>query len=301
MKCRGHNLKQADLPFVPGYDVVGTVQALGNNSKKSLFSEGDRVAGIAPSGGGNSRFISIPASRLTKIPSTVKSTLAVCMLQDYMAALKALRMAKKNGSPFTAMNLLVTDGYSPVGQAIIKLASREGANVYCCADAPKHAYLATLGVKCFPRNPEEWLPNAKGTFDIVIDNSCIDSYTSSWQALTKKGSLVCVAPVYNLEGTDASGAMCGVVDMAELKKNFAQLKAKYVMSQTSFLDMDTCYEDDVEQYKQDLRYLMFLLEKGDVTPKVAERVSLDDVPDAQRLMQSGRANGTVVCVPWIEG
>jgi len=46
--------------------------------------------------------------------------------------------------------------------------------------------------------------------------------------------------------------------------------------------------------------LLFLCEKGDIKPKIAERVSLDDVPDAQRLMQVGKANGTVVCVPWIE-
>jgi NADPH:quinone reductase-like Zn-dependent oxidoreductase len=73
-----------------------------------------------------------------------------------------------------------------------------------------------------------------------------------------------------------------------------------MMTQTSFLNTVDTYDDDNEQYKQDLRYLMFLLERGDIKPKVAERVSLDDVPDAQRLMQSGRANGTVVCVPWIE-
>lgn len=48
------------------------------------------------------------------------------------------------------------------------------------------------------------------------------------------------------------------------------------------------------------RYLMFLLERGDIKPKVSERVPLNGVPDAQRLVQSGRANGTLVCVPWVE-
>ena len=72
------------------------------------------------------------------------------------------------------------------------------------------------------------------------------------------------------------------------------------MSQTYFLNTATTFDDDTEQYKQDLKYLMFLCERGDIKPKIAERVSLDDVPDAQRLMQLGKANGTVVCVPWIE-
>jgi len=302
MKCKGHGVTTSMLPFVPGFEVVGTIQTLGGKAKADAqFREGDRVAGVSTFGGGNSRFISIPASRLSKITNNVKSTQAVCLVADYMAALKALRLAKKSGGPFTGMNLLITDGFSPVGQAVIILARMEGANIYCCADESKHAYLATLGVKCFVKDPNAWLPNATGTFDIVIDNSCIDSYSSSWYALNQKGSLVVIAPVHNIDSDEMSPGGCGIVDVTELKSKFDNIKAKYMMTQTSFFNMETCYDDDTEQYKQDLRYLMFLLEKGDIKPKVAERVSLDDVPDAQRLMQSGRANGTVVCVPWIEG
>lgn len=301
MKCKGHGLSKAMLPFVPGYEVVGTIQTLGHQpTEEGLFREGDRVAGVSTFGGGNSRFISIPSNRLTKISSNVKSTQAVCMIHDYMSALKALRLAKKNGSPFTGMNILITDGFSPVGQAVITLASMEGANMYCCADESKHSYLASLGAKCFVKNPEAWLPTATGTFDVVIDNSCIDSYSSSWFALTKRGSLVCLAPIYNIDNEDMPQSACGLVELTELQQKWAGLKAKYMMTQTSFLNTVDTYDDDNEQYKQDLRYLMFLLERGDIKPKVAERVSLDDVPDAQRLMQSGRANGTVVCVPWIE-
>eukprot|EP00584_Thalassiosira_punctigera_P013799 CAMPEP_0172550888 /NCGR_PEP_ID=MMETSP1067-20121228/33395_1 /TAXON_ID=265564 ORGANISM="Thalassiosira punctigera, Strain Tpunct2005C2" /NCGR_SAMPLE_ID=MMETSP1067 /ASSEMBLY_ACC=CAM_ASM_000444 /LENGTH=561 /DNA_ID=CAMNT_0013338569 /DNA_START=168 /DNA_END=1850 /DNA_ORIENTATION=- len=299
MKCKGIGLTRSMLPFVPGFEVVGTVQTLGDQAKsEGQFREGDRVAGVSTFGGGNSRFISIPAKRLTKISNNVKSTQAVCMIADYMAALKALRLAKKAGSPFTGMNILITDGFSPIGQAVINLASMEGANIYCCADESKHSYLASLGAKCFVKNPEVWLPTATGTFDVVIDNSCVDSYSSSWFAINQKGSLVCIAPVYNIDNDDMPNNGCGIVDITELKQKWAGLKAKYMMTQTSFLNTVTCYDEDTEQYKQDLRYLMFLLERGDVKPKVAERVSLDDVPDAQRLMQSGRANGTVVCVPW---
>mmetsp|Transcript_17270 Transcript_17270/g.36434 ORF Transcript_17270/g.36434 Transcript_17270/m.36434 type:complete len:522 (+) Transcript_17270:77-1642(+) len=302
MKCTGHGLTKSMLPFVPGFEVVGTVQTLGDKARaEGQFREGDRVAGYSNFGGGNSRFISIPANRLTKVSNDVKSTQAVCMIHDYMAAYKALRLAKKAGSPFTGMNILVTDGFSPVGQAVINLASMEGANIYCCADESRHSYLASLGVKCFPKNPEKWLKTAAGTFDVVIDNSCIDAYTSSWYALNQKGSLVCVGPVFNIEGEELPGASCGVFDIVELRQKMAALKAKYIMSQTSFLDTTACYDQETEQYKQDLRYLMFMLERGGIKPKVAERVSLDDVPDAQRLMRSGRANGTVVCVPWIEG
>jgi len=302
VKCKGHGLTKAMLPFVPGYEVVGTIQALGSKIKaEGLLRDGDRVAGISNSGGGNSRFISIPADRLIKFENNVKSTHAVCMIHDYMAALKALRMARNHGSPFTGLNILITDGFSPVGQAVITLASMEGAQIYCCADESKHPYLASLGAKCFAKDPEEWLPTATGTFDVVIDNTCVNSsYSSSWFALNAKGMLVCMAPVYNIDSDDLPTAGCGIVPVTELHQKWAEVKAKYIMSQTSFINTAMVFDEDTEQYKQDLRYLMFMLEKGDIKPKIAERVSLEDVPDAQRLMQSGRANGTVVCVPWIE-
>ncbi len=176
MLCKGVGLTKEMLPFVPGHEIIGTIQYLGERAKISgKFRDGDRVAVVSKTGGGNSRFISIPANRLTKIPTEVQSSEAVCMIHDYMGALRALRLAKKGGSPFTGKSILVTDGFSPMGQAIINLANMEGAEIYCCAHESKHAYLASMGVKCLEKNPEAWLPKAQGTFDVVIDNSCMDA------------------------------------------------------------------------------------------------------------------------------
>jgi NADPH2:quinone reductase len=301
MLCKGVGLTKEMLPFVPGHEIIGTIQYLGERAKISgKFRDGDRVAVVSKTGGGNSRFISIPANRLTKIPTEVQSSEAVCMIHDYMGALRALRLAKKGGSPFTGKSILVTDGFSPMGQAIINLANMEGAEIYCCAHESKHAYLASMGVKCFEKNPEAWLPKAQGTFDVVIDNSCMDAYSSSWYALKDKGKLICLGPLYKIEADDLSQGGCGIIEVAELQQKWAQLKAKYIMSQTMFLNTETIYDEDVEQYQQDLRYLMFLLERGTIKPKIAELVSLNDVSDAQRLMESGKANGTVVCTPWVE-
>jgi NADPH2:quinone reductase len=290
------------LPYVPGNDFVGTIQIVGEDANaEGSLRIGDRVAGVSTCGGGNSRFISIPANRLTKISTNVKSTHAVCLVHDYMAALKTLRLARKGGSMFTGLNILITDGFSPVGQAIIALASMEGAKLYCCADETKHPYLASLGVKCFDVDPEVWLPGVANTFDIVIDNSCFDGYSSSWRALNKKGTLICLGPLYNVDlDIQSPPSACGALELTEMHQKWSELKAKYMMSKTYFLNTETTFEDDTEQYRKDLSYLMFLCARGDIIPKVAERVSLDDVKDAQRLLQIGKANGTVVCVPWIQ-
>lgn len=295
------NLPRSMLPFIPGYEFVGTIQTLGDTVQVSgQLREGDLVAGVSAFGGGQSRFITIPAGRVTKIPNNVNSTQAVCMIHDYMAALNALRLGKSGcGSTYlTGMNILATDGFSPVGQAVINLAGLEGANVYCCAEESKHSYLAGLGARCLPVNPRSWLPTSTGTFDIVIDNSCIDAYSSSRAALNERGSLVCLAPVYKFDGDDGNCG-CGI-NMADVNQMWAETKAKYMMSQTNFLDTEKMYTENTSQYKHDLRYLMFLLGKQWIIPKVSKEVTLDEVFDAQYVIQSGNANGTTVCTPWKE-
>jgi len=301
MHRRGIGIDQSRLPFVPGFEIIGTVQTLGDRARdKGLFHEGDRVAGLAVCGGGNSRFISLPSSRLVHIPASIKSTSAVCLINDYLAALQALRRAKKSGSPFTGMKILVTDGFSPIGQAVIKLAGLEGAKVYCTADESKHKYLSTLGATCFQTDPQAWMPAANGTFDVVIDNLCIDGYNSSWFALSPTGTLVCVSPIYSFD-ENYEGNCAAFGDFSHLQMKWAQMKAKYILTQTYFYDVLKECVDHPDQFKQDLRYLCFLLEKGDLSPKIAEKVALEDVPDAQKLLETGKANGTIVCVPWKEG
>lgn len=301
MLCKGVGLTKEMLPFVPGHEVIGTIQHLGDRAKiGGKFRDGDRVAALSTTGGGNSRFISLPATRLAKISTEVQSSEAVCMIHDYMGALRALRLAKRDGSPFTGKSILVTDGFSAMGQAVVTLANMEGAEIYCCAHESKHAYLASMGVKCLDKNPANWLPKAQGTFDVVIDNSCIDAYSSSWYALKDKGKLICLGPLYKIEQEDLTHGACGIIEVAELQQKWAQIKAKFIMSQTIFLNTETIYDNDEEQFQQDLRYLIFLLERGIIKPRIAELVSLSDVPDAQRLMESGKANGTVVCSPWVE-
>ena len=84
MNCHGLGLRKEMLPYVPGYDLVGTIQSLGEKSRADgVFRRGDRVAGVTVAGGCNSRFISVPANRLYKISSRIKSTHVGKLIQTY--------------------------------------------------------------------------------------------------------------------------------------------------------------------------------------------------------------------------
>lgn len=115
--------------------MVGTIHSLGDGIKPDgILQIGDRVAALTQ-GGGNARFISIPASNVILLPPTATNENVICLVSNYMTAYQALKLAKmkKDGAPLTNMNVLITGGSGPIGQALIDLATREGAIVHTTA------------------------------------------------------------------------------------------------------------------------------------------------------------------------
>ncbi len=296
VKCRGVGVTRDMLPYTPGQVVVGTIEALGSEVKLP-FQIGDRVVGFVGQGG-NARFVSAEADYFIKASPNIKNSEAACLVEDWMTAYRALRIAKNvfQGAALFGMNVFITDGFSSIGQAAIHLADLEGANIYCCAKKSHHSYIQTLSSRMHVFEPhiEAWMPDLMEKMDIAIDNSCLDGYSSSWQALNDKGILVCLATAnmsYSISG-------CGVLDMDEMLRKFSEMKAKYTMSQTVFLDIRQDLIHNRTEFTRDLMYLMFLVEQGKIHPKVGEKVALDDVGNAQKLLANGKNNGTIVCLPW---
>ncbi|KAL7548724.1 hypothetical protein ACHAWF_011991 [Thalassiosira exigua] len=304
--CEGNGLTKEMLPFVPGYEFVGHVHDLSAKAEDWGYQKGDRVAGMSLAGGGNGMYVSVPAQRLTLVPESVKATHAACLVHDYAAAYRAIRTAKalagREHYPFTGKRLLVTDPHSPVGLAVIDLASSEGFLIYAAAERGKKSFLEGLGVTCLDKDPYVWLPEHHDTMDIVIDNdlSCTDFYDGPSYALNETGGLVCLVTANDesrLSGKSWDGFL----------RNLASVKAGSLMQRTAFVDAETCWnlsgkwdypkDNLTKSYRKDLQYLMRQLELGRIKPLVAAKVSLDDVPKAQKLVRSGKACGTLICVP----
>ncbi|KAL9184522.1 hypothetical protein ACHAXT_012492 [Thalassiosira profunda] len=301
---RGIGTDKASFPFIPGCEVVGTISNIGKEAKREGYRVGDRVVGLTRSGGGNGYYAKLPMRCVAPVLATgIDAADAVCLVDVYMTAYQALRVGKKDGTPLTESNVLVTDGFSPVGQACVALAKLEGANVYVTTTDPgrQDEHMKGMGAKTLPPAPSKWLPKIKGKMDVVIDNTCLDSYDSSWKALNPNGVLVCtgLTSIYSFQDYTAGG--CGGCeafgDVRDYQARWARVKAKYMMSQTKFHDLWDSFQNDPKRYQQELKYLCHLVESGALKPKISERVSIEEVPDAQRYLETGKANGTVVCLP----
>jgi len=302
---RGLGVEKISFPFVPGCEVVGTISNVGKDARHAGYRIGDRVVGMSRRGGGNGYYAKFNTRNVAPvISSSIDAVDAVCLVEVYMTAYQALRVGKVDGTPLTDANVLITDGFSPVGQAAVTLAKLEGANVYVTTtESRQDEYMKTLGVKCLPFAPSKWLHKIKGKMDIVIDNTCFDSYDSSWKALNPNGILVCtgMTSIYSFQQDEFGAGGCGgceaLGDMRDYQAKWAAIKARYMMSQTRFHDLWESFQNDPKKYQQELKYLFFLVENGSLKPKIAERVSIEEVPDAQRYLETGKANGTIVCLP----
>jgi NADPH:quinone reductase-like Zn-dependent oxidoreductase len=273
---------------------------LGKAAEKEGYRVGDRVVGMTRRGGCNGKYAKFSSLHVAPVSSTsLDAAEMACLVNVYMTAYQALRLGKKDGTPLTQANVLITDGYSPLGQAATQLARLEGANVWVTTnDNFEDEHMKSLGAKCLRFLPHNWLHLVKGKMDVVIDNTCIDSYESSWQALNSAGVLVCTG-MTSIHDFQADGGLCGcdaLGDIRDYKAKWVALKAKHLMSQTKFLDLFESFQKDPKQYRQELKYLCFLVENSMLKPIIADRIPIEDVPDAHRYLETGKVNGTIVCI-----
>jgi len=278
-------------PAVPGFHIVGQVHAIGAEVDSTTFRHGARVAALLPEGGGNAKYISIPKKNVILLPENANEEDIICLVANYMVAYQCLKLSKKDGAPLTHANVLITGGSGPAGQALVELALREGAKVYATAHKMHEEHLTKLGAKWFSVNPKKWLPDLEGKMDVVIDSLCVDGYESSYRALTPDGILVC-------NTSNHSALQLQHQNDHGVNAWWSSVKAKYVWNRAIFYDLNESYEENPKMFGHELHYLIYQLQRGEISPKVAGKVSLNQVPKAQKLVEKGLPNGTVVCLPW---
>jgi NADPH2:quinone reductase len=124
------------LPFTPGSEAAGTVEAVGEGV--SEIEVGDRVA-YAMSPGAYAEYASVPVARLVKVPDTLDTqTAAAAMLQGMTAHyLVTSTYPLKRGE--TALIHAAAGG---VGLLLVQMAKRIGARVFGTVSTPEKAALA---------------------------------------------------------------------------------------------------------------------------------------------------------------
>jgi NADPH:quinone reductase-like Zn-dependent oxidoreductase len=200
------------------------------------------------------------------------------------------RGKKPKSYKYNGANVLIIGSSDPVGQAMVELALREGANVFATSERSHRQYMQNMGATWFPNDPEK-LVQLKGTMDVVVDTMCLDGYRSSYEALHRNGKLICTSnpPKQN----DATL-------FQQWGKSWSTFHANHIWPDVKVYDIHKSFKDDRQTFEHDFKHLLHKLDRGDIRPKISGVIALNQVPKAQRLIEKGLPNGTVVVLPWAE-
>jgi synaptic vesicle membrane protein VAT-1 len=179
--------RQPKFPFVPGYDLVGTVTEVGPEVRD--VTVGDRVAAMTTTGAWRTHVV-VRAAGVVPVPAAIESGTAAAVV---MNGVTAWQLTHQVARVREGQTVLVHGASGGVGSLLVRLAVRAGARVLGTASASKHDAVRALGAEPIdyragdvPARVRELAPGGvDAVFDHVGGQSLVDSY-----ALLADGGIV---------------------------------------------------------------------------------------------------------------
>ncbi|WP_320781416.1 medium chain dehydrogenase/reductase family protein [Streptomyces sp. CRN 30] len=291
---RGKYYDQPPFPFVPGYDLVGTVTAVGPGVDPALA--GRRFAAITKVGSWASHLL-VDAADLMPVPDDVDPVAAETFVVNGITAWQLLHRTAKVRPGSTVVVLGANGG---VGSVLVQLARHAGITVIGTASPRHHATVEALGATPVDyRDPEMYdrlRALAPDGVDAVFDHVGGDGVEQSWSLLRRGGTLVSY-------GTAASKDEEGSSQLPVLKL-FARLNAWNALPNgrsAHFYNLwagrRRCRASWQRRMTEDLTEVLRLVAEGVLVPQIAARVPLADAASALALAESRTVAGKVVIVP----
>ncbi|MEV1026149.1 medium chain dehydrogenase/reductase family protein [Streptomyces sp. NPDC050264] len=293
---RGKYYDQPPFPFVPGYDLVGTVTAVGPETDAALV--GRRFAAVTKVGAWASHLL-VDAADLMPVPDGIDAATAETVVVNGITAWQLLHRIAKVSAGQTIVVLGANGG---VGSTLVQLAAHAGITVIGTAAPRHHAALRELGVTPVDyRDPDLYArirELAPDGVDAVFDHVGGPAIEDSWQLLRRGGTLASY-------GTAASKDEEGNSQLPVLKL-FARLNTwnalpngKSAGFYNFWAGKRRCRTSWQRRMTEDLTQVLRLVADGSLVPQIAAKFALTDTVAALRLAESRTVAGKVVIVPEI--
>jgi NADPH:quinone reductase-like Zn-dependent oxidoreductase len=272
-------------PFVMGYDVVGEIDQVGDGVHG--LEVGDRVADMTVVGS-NAAYRTLRAADVTRVPAGVDAAEAATLILSWMTAYQLLHRAARVQQ---GQRVLVHGAAGAVGQAQLVLGRLAGLELWGAARGEHAALIGELGATPIDYRSEDFARVLPGGFDAVFDGIGEDGYRRSLAAL-KDGGVLC-----------AYGYSAGVQAQRHMLTILSWLARLYVWNaspggkRAGFYSINVLRALHPAWFKEDLARLFELLASGAIRPRIAERISFDEVAEAHRRLEAGGLEGKLVLCP----
>jgi NADPH:quinone reductase-like Zn-dependent oxidoreductase len=291
---RGRYPGQPKFPFVPGYDLIGTVESVGAGVDPALI--GQRVAAMTKTGGWASHAL-VLAADLIAVPAGIDPAEAETLVVN---GVTAWQMLHRKAHIRPGQTILVHGANGGVGTTLVQLARHHDVRVIGTANPRHHNALRALGaIPIDYADPDlsarvrELAPDG---VDAVFDHLGGESLHRSWHLLARHGTLVSYAMAAKVAGNESIyppfAAMLTRVLLWNALPNGK--KATFYNLWSGHLRQPSAFRD---RTRRDLTAVLGLLANGVLTAQVAARLPLTDIREAMELAESHTAYGKVVLIP----
>jgi NADPH:quinone reductase-like Zn-dependent oxidoreductase len=256
---QAQGIANARLPYIPGYDLSGTVAEVGEGVTR--FSRGDEVFAMLHlrRGGAYAEYAIVKDAEAAGKPARASHAEAASLP---LVALTAWQALFDTADLQAGETVLIHAGAGGVGSIAVQLAKWRGATVIATASEGNHEFLRSLGADMVIDYRTQRFEELARDVDVVLDPIGGETQVRSLGTLRDGGRLV---------------GLMGLTPPAR--------SAERGIRATAIL---------VDPDSAQLRRIAELVDAGHVRPIVSHLLPLDQAPDAHRQSETGRTRGKIV-------
>jgi NADPH:quinone reductase-like Zn-dependent oxidoreductase len=265
------------IPFVPGYSILGVVDAIGEGVTQ--VAAGDRVAALLKTGG-YAEYVFWDADELVHVPTILDPAEAAVLILNYLVAYQVLHRVAQVKVGDKALIIGASGG---VGTAFLQLGRLAGLKMYGLASPSKHAVLAEYGAVPIDYRTQDFVQVLQqvepGGLDFVFNGMGEEYFDRGLAVLRRGGMLVHYG---------------GPQSFARFLLLVAKLIWYNLLPNGKAIKGYGTHRLGVDLFKEDWAKLFDLLEAGHIKPVIAARFPILEASKANELLESGQVTGHVV-------
>lgn len=281
------------LPAVIGYEVVGRIEAVGNNV--TTLKVGDRVLSFTRFGAYASHVLS-PAIAVVPINEDLAAGKAAALATQYCTAWYAFEECKKLHK---GDHILIHAAAGGVGTALVQLAKRKGCIIAGTSSKHKHDYLKEQGVDlCIDYRQQD--------FEKVLKDK---GWAGKLDAVFDPVGGISVRKGINLLNSGGSMVMYGGSSMSDSKNPLHKLKVAtgfgvwspivLLMRSISLvgINMLRIADNKPELLQYCMKQVVELSQNGELNPTVGAEFKAEELAKAHEYLESRQSIGKII-VHW---
>lgn len=265
------------IPFVPGYAIIGEVDAVGEGV--ASVQVGDRVGALTKLGA-YAEYIYWRSDRLVPVPLELDPAEAVTLVLNYLVAYQSMHRSVQVKAGDRALIIGASGG---VGTAFLDLGRLSGLTMYGIASKSKHGVLIVRGAVPIDYRTQDFVEEIRrtepGGLDFVFNGMGGDYIKRGLAVLRRGGRMVHYGAPESFSGF--LGLLAAFV-WYNLLPNGKAIKGYGT------------HRIDHRLLTEDWEKLFGLLDQGKIEPVIAGKFPLLEAAEANDLLESGKVVGNIV-------